>query len=536
MLAFGAISESPISALPDALRVTFSGAVTYTAIESEDFKLYACTEDYITRSSDTPAGTPFPGVLDKLPRFDRSIIGGDGFSGLTNGWGDAGLINVGDYDQYVRGYAVDGRRALFKAFDPTLPYANAQTVADLVAMSIGVDGQMLIVGFRDKGFKLDVPTQPNTYAGTGDTEGGPDLTGKRRNMGFGPQKNITPVRLISAEQLFEVNGGRSVQSITNVSDKGYPLSGPQADYATTALLRAAAAAGQIVDGWYSTCLADGRFAVGAGFEQITCDVEGDNAGGYVNTTGTIMRRIIGINGCISDPSEIDTVSFANLELDQPATIGYYLNENSTETVAQTFDKLTKGIGGWSGFTRLGMLQAGVFKAPSGTPAGTYTDHEILSIDVERLPSTFDPPPWRQRVPYERNWTIISDPFPGVGVADPARAAWLGTPYKVASTTQAAGDAILEDHLLAQDPNVRESYFALEADALAEANRSLTLANSNYCLYRILLKVPPFTHDIDQTIRVTDDLGRYGLDVPRLLRLPSISDIPDDNTIEVRAFG
>lgn len=543
MLGLGPISSAPISALPDFtvvfsavigdLRIIYTMELDVRVIATDTTsKLYAGTEDYITRSSDIPAGTPIPGILEHLPRFDRSIISGDGFNGLANGWGDASLINIGDYDQYLRGYAVDGRRAVFKALLRSQSYAFAQMIADLTATSTSVasNGQMLVVGFRDKAFKLDVPTQPSVYAGTGGVEGGPELTNKRRNMVLGNVKNITPVLLISPELVFEVNGGRPVQAISAVYDKGYPLDGPQADYATIALLRAAA----ITDGWFSTCLAQGRFRVGSAYEQITCDVHGDNSGVYVSSTGTIMRRIVNINACISDPAEVDTASFAALELVQPAPIGYYLNENSTETVGETFAKLTQGIGGWCGFTRLGMLQAGIFTAPSGTPAGAYTDLEILDIDVEKLPSGMDPPPWRQRIVYERNWTVISDPFAGVGLIDAPRAAWLGTPYKVASTTQADGDVILADHLLAQDPPVREAYFTNGADALAEANRSLTLANSSYVLYRVRLKIDPFSLDIDQTIRVT--LNRFGLDSGRLLRLPSISDIPDDNTVEVRAFG
>lgn len=529
MLSFGSISESAISAVPDAVRVLFSAFATYTAIESDDFKIYVCTEEYITWTTDTPSGQPFRGALDRLPRFDRSIIGGDGFSGLTNAWGDAGLINVGDYDQYLRNYAVDGRRALFKAFDPTLAYATAQTVADLVAMSIGVDGQMLVVGFRDKAFRFDVPTQPNVYAGTGDLQGGPDLANKRVPLCFGRVRNITPATVIASELVLQVHDG-TVSAILAVYDKGYPLTF-SADYATPALLRAA----NVTDGYYATCVACGLLRTGAAFQQITCDVNGSVVlGVYKETTGAILRRINTLTGCIADPAEVDYNSFDNLDLDQPAPIGYFLDANSTETVAQTFDKLTKGIGGWCGFNRLGMLQAGLFKAPSGTPAAAYADLDILDITVEKLPSGFDPPPWRQRIAYERNWTIINDPVAGVGVSDPARAAWLSTPYKVSSTSDAAGDAVLANHLQAQDPPVRESYFALAADASAEASRSLVLANSEYRLYRILLKTHPFTHDIDQTIRIT--LDRYGLDAGVLLRLPSISDIPDDNTIEVRAFG
>lgn len=529
LLAFGAISGTSISALPDALRVSFLGFVTYTATESDDLKLYTCTEEYISRVADNPSGQPFTGIMDKLPRFDRSIIGGDGFSGLTNGWGSVGLINVGAMDNLIESYAVDGRDVTFKAGDPTGAYSGFFEVAKVVATSLTIDGQFLTVGLQDKSFKLNVPTQPNVYLGTGGLEGGPELANKRKPLCLGRVKNITPTLLIAAELVLQAHDG-AVSAISAVYDKGYALTF-SADYATPTLLRAAA----ITDGYYATCVAYGLLRTGAAYTQLTCDVNGDaSGGGYVETTGTIMRRVNVLTACLSDPAEIDTVSFANLEITQPAPVGYYLDANSTETVAETFSKLTKGTGGFCGFTRLGMLQAGVFTAPDGTPAGSYTDHEIISIDVETLPSSLDPPPWRQRIAYERNWTIINDPVAGVSVADPARAAWLGTPYKVASTTDAQGTAILDDHLLAQDPNVREAYFVLAVDALAEANRSLTLVNSNYRLYRILLKIHPFTHDICQTARVTTN--RFGFDAGKLLRIPAISDITDDNTVEVRAYG
>ncbi len=531
MLGFGAISESAISALPDAMRATFSCIITYTAVESDDRKLYTATEPYIARIADTPSGQPFDGTLEKLPNFDRSIIGGDGFSGLTNAWGNAQLINAdGLYDAYSGDYAIDGRRALFKAVDPTLAYSTAQTVADLIATSFTVDGQFLTVGFQDKSYKLNVPTQPNAYQGTGGLEGGTELTGKRKPLCFGRTKNISPVLLISSELVLQVSDG-AVSSISAVFDLAYPLTATS-DYATPTLLRAAT----IADGSYATCLVYGLLRMGGAYSQLTCDVNGDATNtGYVETTGTIIRRIIALTGCISDPADIDTVSFANLELVQPAPIQYYLDANSTETVAQTFDRLSKGIGGFCGFTRLGMLQAGVFTAPNGTPIAEYTDHDIIGeINVENLPSSLYPPPQRVRAIYDRNWTVIENPVAGAATADADRAAWVRTPYRVATTSEAAAAAILEDHLQAQDPAVHETFFALYADAYAYAVSQLTLANSGYQLYRILFKVHPFQHDVCQTVRVTSD--RLGFDSGKLLRIPAISDIPDNNTVELRVFG
>lgn len=537
MLAFGALSEAAISAIPDRLAAAFFALVEYEAIESDDVKIYAATEWYISRSNDTPSGRPFPAALEQLPQFERTIISASGFDGLTTSYGNFGLINVGAYDQYLRNFALDGREILFRAGDPDDPYADFFDVARLIAIGApAVDGQMMMIGARDRAYLLDVPTQPNKYQGTGDLEGGTELTGKPKEMSFGRLKNISPTIVIAAEQVLSVNGGRPVSAISAVYDKGYPLTF-SADYATVALLRAAT----IADGSYATCVAAGYLRPGAAFAQITCDVNGDAGGSdYIETTGTIIRRIIQITGVISDPDNIDTIAFSNLEVTQPAPIGYFLGTDSTETIAQTFSRLSKGIGGYCGFSRLGLLQADVFTAPSGAPAMTIGDGsgleavEIVELGLDTLPAALDPPPFRQRVPYERNWTIINQPYDGVFVVDPTRAAWLSTPYRVATSAQAEADAIQSNHVLAQDPDIVESFFALAADAQAEAERKQELFTSEFRLYRLRLKVHPFTLDINQTIRVTHD--RFGLDGGRLLRIPAIVDKPDDNSIEVRAFG
>jgi hypothetical protein len=536
MLAFGALSEAAISAAPDRLAAAFFSIVDYEAAESDNVKVYAATEWFISRGSDTPSGTPFPAALEQMPQFERSIISATGFDGLTTSYGNFGLINVGAYDRYLRNFAFDGREIVFRAGDPNDPYADFFDVARLIGIGApGVDGQMMIVGLRDKAYLFDIPTQPNKYQGTGDLEGGTELTGKPKPLCFGRTKNIPAVPLIAAELVLQVNDG-AVSAISAVYDKGYPLTF-SANYATPALLRAAT----IADGSYATCTAYGLLRCGAAFVQITADVNGDAShSGYVETTGTIIRRVIQITGAISDPADIDTISFSNLETAQPAPIGYFLGPDSTETVAQTLSRLSKGIGGYCGFSRLGLLQADVFTAPSGAPAQTFGDGsgleavEIIEIGLDTLPAALDPPPFRQRVPYERNWTIINQPYDGVFVVDPTRAAWLSTPYRVATTSQAEADSVRSNHALAQDPDIVESFFALLADAQAEANRRQVLFASENRLYRLRLKVHPFTLDINQTIRVTH--SRFGLDSGRLLRLPAIVDRPDDNSIEVRAFG
>src|SRR4051812_19200152 len=118
MLGFSALSERPLSALPNRNAVAFTGMVTYTATESDDLAINAASEPYVSFLADAVPGTPFDPNFDRLPRFERSIIGSTGFDGVSNSWGAFGLINTGQYDRYIRGVAFDAREVVFRAGAP----------------------------------------------------------------------------------------------------------------------------------------------------------------------------------------------------------------------------------------------------------------------------------------------------------------------------------------------------------------------------------------------------------------------------------
>jgi hypothetical protein len=532
MIAAGPIAGAPIASAPLGLWATFAGRAGYVATESDDVSIWAATAPYISRLADNPSGQPMLGTLDKLPQFDRSIMSGNGFAGGANSWGNVRLVNTERvYDGLNGNYAIDGREVDFYAGDPSLPFSTFFLIARMLATTISVDGAFVTVGLQDKIFRLNAATQPTVYQGTGGLEGGSELLGKRKEMSLGRVRNITPTLLIAAELVFSVNGGRPVNAISVVRDKGYPLNFV-GDYPTPDLLRQAA----IPADSFATCIAAGLLRCANPPQQLTCDVFGDaSLSGYVETTGAIMRRVNALTQCLADPGEIDVVSFAALDAAQPAPIGYYLSADSAETVRDTFDRLTRGIKASYLFTLLGMLQCSVFAAPGGAPAQTFTDHEInTEIEVEALPSGFDPPPQRVRCAWDRNWTQIADPVAGAAVVDADLAAWIKTPYRVASTSDASAAAVLEDHLQAGDPAVCETFFALKADADAFCLAQWTLANSGFRLYRVPLKFPPFTLDLCQAVRIVSDQLQFT--AGKLCRVAAISDMPGDNAIEIRVLA
>jgi hypothetical protein len=531
MLGFRPISSLPISGFHVESVFQVSGGATFTIEESFEAKIYAATAEYITLGTDTIRNQPFLGTLMQTMRFDRTIIGGRGFTQMALGIAEIELLNAeADYDYLDVNYAVDGQELLIKVGDPEGAYDDFFTLAKITATGFKIGSDKATIQARDNSYRLEVPALVNVYQGTGDMEGGAELKDKRKQKVYGPSKNITPTPIIPSEGVFQANDG-PVSAIPKVYDTGYQLVGPIADWSTLGTLRAAA----IPDGSYATCLALGIFRLGGGaFGQVTCDVDGDATGGYVVTTAEIVLRIILNATDIDNFTEIDTLSLSNLYMDQPAPISYVIELDSDKTVAECVEELMEGAGGTSGFTRTGRFQAHLFEAPEGSPVAEYDEVDILELTREELPSSVYPPAWRQRAIFNRNWTVIENPASGVVEFDPDYKTFLGNPYSVISTDLTLADGVLENHPMAQDPTLIESYFANEADALAEANRQFDLYYSGYGLYRIVVKDHPFTHDIIQCVRVLS-WPRLGIQ-NRLFRIAAISDDAREDKVTLMVFG
>jgi hypothetical protein len=326
-----------------------------------------------------------------------------------------------------------------------------------------------------------------------------------------------------------------------VYDFGYALptpgtAGPDADYASYAALIAAS----ISNGHYATCKALGLFRLGstpAG--AVTCDVQGDSGGtgGYVTDTASIVRRIIAVAAPLVDL--VDEGSFLALTTAQGAVVGYYIGLDENKSVRQAADDLLGGIGACGGFRREGVFEVIRFVAPTGTAVDSYTADDIVDGSLKRLelPSAYNPPPKRQRVTYSRIWTVQTDV--SAGVSD-TRKQLLKTEFTVAShsnTTLAA--TIAAAHLLAQDPDPITGYFNASADAVAEADRLLTLKGGAVrALYSFTLKSKGLTRKIGDVVSLTfapNSVTWFDLSA-KLLTVVGRVDNTTEGTVELTAFG
>jgi len=215
-----------------------------------------------------------------------------------------------------------GRRALIR----TMP-APEQTPSDcgggdlanasvlftgiVAAMSAGRD--VMTLTLSDLGERLNVPLQASLYAGTGGLEGTEDLTGVPRPVALGFTFNSTPVYI----GLVDLGDGllptyqsnwRQILGHIAVRERGVTMT------------KTTSAPGI---GEWRDWPASGAFQLGFTPNGIvTCDLRGDSAGGYRGTTAGVIERMLISLGPVFSPSDIDSISFSDLDARLPGEMGW----------------------------------------------------------------------------------------------------------------------------------------------------------------------------------------------------------------------
>lgn len=364
-------------------------------------------------------------------------------------------------DQWTR-MGWDGRRLAVRAGLPEFEYEDFGMVAAWSAAGIAIGEGVATILPRDRNDLLSRDLTQSLYAGTGGAEGHAALAGAVKPLAFGRVRNATPVLLDQANRIYQLHDG-AVAAVTAVRDRGVPLSF-HADHADFAALAAASIPG----GSYGTCLAGGYLRLGAEpAGGVTCDLRGDARGGYVESCGGILRRIMTTRlgaRVLQDPEDIDAVAFAALDLAWPAPCGFYTADRIA--VSDAVNRIEKSFYGKAFFTRAGLLSVKRFERPLSPPyslTGKTVAEAGVSIDAAA------PPPWRIRVGYSRNHTLQgANDLAGEAEAAPDARELYGTSYLHAT---AADAAVRTRHRLSPTLDW-PTLLALEADAAALAGRIL----------------------------------------------------------------
>ena len=478
---------APVSAQALNAGPTFEITGTETAV-------YASDSGFVTGAGDDPSHTSFPARLIQPLRTQARLFNGaepDGRSSATAG--DIVVANGdGDMDTWLT-YAWDGRSVQILAGDRDDAFADFGVIFDATAAGITWDEGEIAIRLRDRRELFDVQIPAARYAGTGGREGGGDLAGQPKPLAFGTVRNIRPLPINASALVYQVHDG-TVRAIDAVRDQGVALTAAgdvSSVFSTT-----------VSGGKFITELSSGLFRIGSSPNgTVTADVQGDATGGHVSTTAAIARRIatsrIGSNALTDSDVDLDTGSFTNLDLAQPATIGLYVD--SLRNAGAVLDDLLAGIGGFWFFNRAGQMAVGRLLEPTVSDA-TLTERDVDAL--ERIAT--ETPIWKWSLGHRRVWQVQRDDDLAGSVSATDRE-FYEQDLRVKSATDTT---VRSRHRLARDRQA-DALIDLAADAQTEVDRLLALHGAERDRYRVSVPDARFGRFLGDT--VTLDLDRFSLD-------------------------
>ena len=303
----------------------------------------------------------------------------------------------------------------------------------------------------DASERLAVKLQPALFAGTGGLEGPATLKDRPKPICLGVTTNISPVSVgnvdlgLGSLPTYLVNS-RAVQDITAIRIRAVAQS----------IVGIAPTVGEAVV-WED----QGAFQLGSSPDgAVTCDVEGDNVGGYVDTTAEIIQRLLQDFGPALADTDIHAESFRRAIDELPGAVGFYQGADEIVTTA-AIDRLIAGpgailCGGRDGAVRLVDPLA---QGPAQFQLGLG---RILALEPVPMPAALRPLPWVVAADWAPNGTQMTDFAGTVSDADRARfAAAARGPVRSEST-------YIATHVAQRREMRLPSLYAAEADALVRA--------------------------------------------------------------------
>lgn len=486
---------------------------------------------FATGATDSLPHTKWLGGVKSAYYLSQEVLGGRG-GGSRMGNGEVSLFNPGGRFDYLRSWALAGHRIEVLAAAPGSVYAAfAPRLTGIIEKAV-FDRDTVTLKLRDYQYLLDKPLPLPKFSGTNSgadgTEGGDDLKGKLKPVAVGYCPNITPVCVNQDAEIFQAHF-RSVEDFPVAKSNGSPLSKMPGtwDYPDPVTLKNAV----IPDLCYATCLAHGmvrpRTTLGMNF---TCDVKGDNVGGYVENAPDVAKRLLSIAEWPT--GNIHAASFAAMAAECPDAVGIY--DDSGRKGRELLDDVCASGWLWYVPDSLGVLRLGRVKIPAGPPVMDIPESRQLEFTL--VESDLAGPPWPLvTMKFDRNWTVLS----GTSVAGTTPAdlrAWLAEEYRMAHYPV---DGTFDPDVAARFPNaeaeVFEGLYSTRAASEAEALRRW--------LYRLnvsgtwqLRIVEKFAQGLlhGDVVRVFS--SRYGLGAGKLMWVSGIKHVSEEGYMELTLNG
>lgn len=503
-------------------RLTWAVIVTARArinSTNNDVTLFLATEDFTTRSADVPSQMLFQGSLKRNISLARQIALSGNSANLQSTSVEFVFDNSDEFngfypfDDLATGYTFAGEEITLYVGEVNAGLADFSQffqVARYIVTEATIDFNEMKLKASDKMYLLDAPAQPEVYTG-----GNEEINNKRKPLALGCCKGISPAPVLLEDLIYQVSS-RSVQAISAVYDMGYPLVSAGNFTTPTALRRAV-----IPGGRYATCTAFGLIRLGfSPVGVVTCDVEGDNVGGYIESRAGIIQRLLEL-GKVLAASDFGGHTFEVAIATRPAPVGYFLSHEEDKTAAQVCSELLPGGLMVMGFSRNGLLEIGTLEPPGIAPMARYDTVSVVSVNVAPLPSDFNPPSPHQRVTYGHNWTVLDSV---AGEVTPDAEAKFKSPHKVASTSDEDALEVILDFPFAKELEPIQGFYDEADDAQDEANRRHQLFASERKVFTVEIAMRPLMHDLMDTIHVTKtEIERMGLGAGKLMRILTITD-------------
>ncbi len=505
--------------------------ITYLDALDVEQVVYYGTDAFTTSGTDAPAHTTVEDriVNPALVRRDIFDVGTTGGASRV-GYGDLVLRNDDGALDWLLDRPIDGRNlTIYVATDTGV--ANFPADYDTITLTMdqpeGTQSEVT-VRIRDRQVVTSRNLQDNLYGGTNVLPNGvdgiaSDLKNKPKPILYGRCFNVTPIFVNTSRNVYQVNDG-PVRDVTAVYDSGALLA-HGLDYASEAEMMANVPAA----GTFRVWKAGGMFRIGTSADGlVTCDaVEGQWP--KDRTAAQVYYRLLTERATVSS-GQISATDLTTLDAQQPASLGFYANDNIT--VAAALDQVATSVGAWWSTDIAGQFRLVRLELPSGEPVLDLTAEDFKQGTIKRLPLTENAiPSYQTTVRCVPNWTVQEQ-----GLVEGVRAARrsrLANPYQDASSLDAG---VRTQYLLSQERVVNTLIVCLTA-GVAEAARLQTLYGVRRDRYDVTIQADAATLaalDLGVVVRMTYD--RFGLDAGQLFRVIGYQLNPVDGIVSLTVWG
>ena len=538
MTGFGAIGELAIGEVggvsnavlgflprlladPDLPRQAVAFATIWNPGTSLEETEHFADGDYISRGTDTPANTYFAPRIAGGFTLENNMGGIGGFRIGGRAIPNPGVLRIaiadGDMDDKIPpGRFYDDRALEIRMGAPGAPLAEFGTLFKGKMETTRNTRLELAILLHEALGLVDKPIQTSTYAGTGGLEGGDNLEGKFKPVTLGEVYQVEPTLVDPANFIYQVHDG-SISEVVAVRDNGDALAFNQDVADITA---SAPGIGPPVR--YNTSKANGYIRLGAQTGVITVDLKGDNTGGYIDTVGALIRRLITTIAGLSDSDGIDAGAFLEMENRAPEAVGFFAGSGREVRLPEVIDLLINSMFGYWGLRPDGRVTLGVIRPP-GTEAATYTDSEIEDLQF----GDAQPPLKKLNLRHRPNWRVLS-PTEIAGIVSAENKELFGKEFLDSETSDAA---VATAHPGAEEL-VFDTLIANTADAVVVRDRMFGLLKEFRRPARLRVRDAAFARRIGESVRIKSN--RWNLDQRFLV--PGVRSTHGDPMVNLRLWG